>query len=121
MGLPLIGNSTSGIYHAYTHKNYGDVHPKNQVHFWTEREAQDAGYRRAANDHYGPGSGQPKTVEEARQRLRQGIDTLTAQQGAFRRVRLRRGQDQDGVGAALRIRLFEEEQRRQERDHGMSL
>jgi hypothetical protein len=55
---PLIGNRNSQIYHTPEHKNYGDVHPKNQVRFWTEQEAIDAGYRRAANDHYGRGSGE---------------------------------------------------------------
>ncbi len=68
--LPLIGNRKSLIYHTFHHKNYGEVHPKNQVWFWTEQDARDAGYRRAANEHYGPGSGQPMSVEEASRRLR---------------------------------------------------
>ena len=46
---PILGNRTSGIYHLPTHKNYGDVGPHNQVHFWTERAAQEAGYRLARN------------------------------------------------------------------------
>lgn len=54
---PLIGNSRSRIYHLPTHKNYGDVGPQYQERFWTERDAQAAGFRRARNDHYGPGSG----------------------------------------------------------------
>jgi hypothetical protein len=55
---PLIGNRVSKIYHEPTHKNYGDVSPKNQVQFWSVQDAKDAGYRRAANDHYGQGTGQ---------------------------------------------------------------
>ena len=60
---PLIGNRVSLIYHTPEHKNYGDVAPKNQVQFWTEQAAMDAGYRRAANDHYGRGTGVPMTRE----------------------------------------------------------
>jgi hypothetical protein len=60
---PLIGNRVSQIYHTPEHKNYGDVHPTHQVHFWTEQQAMDAGYRRAANDHYGRGTGTAMTVE----------------------------------------------------------
>jgi hypothetical protein len=63
---PLIGNRLSQIYHTPAHKNYGDVHPKNQVQFWTEQDAQNAGYRRAANDHYGRGTGQARGVEESK-------------------------------------------------------
>ena len=54
---PLIGNTQSGIYHTPDQANYGDVHPQNQERFWTERSAIEAGYQRAANDHYGPGTG----------------------------------------------------------------
>jgi hypothetical protein len=61
---PLIGHRESLIYHTPEHKNYGDVHPKHQVHFWTEQQAIDAGYRRAANDHYGRGTGEVMMVEE---------------------------------------------------------
>lgn len=60
---PLIGNKNSQIYHTPEHKNYGDVAPKNQVHFWTEQAAMDAGYRRAVNDHYGRGTGVAMTEE----------------------------------------------------------
>ena len=38
--------------------------PNNQERFWTERAAMDAGYRRAANDHDGPGSGQAREAAE---------------------------------------------------------
>jgi hypothetical protein len=69
---PLIGNNHSRIYHTSEHKNYGDVHPKNQVHFWTEQAAQDAGYRRAKNDHYGRGTGQAMNVKTGQQQ--QGIE-----------------------------------------------
>jgi hypothetical protein len=65
---PLIGNKLSMIYHTPEHKNYGDVHPKNQVHFWTVQAALDAGYREAANQHYGRGTGIPMTVEERQTR-----------------------------------------------------
>ena len=45
-----------------TQKSYGNVAPKHQVRFRTEREAQQAGYRRAANDHYGAGTGVARTA-----------------------------------------------------------
>ncbi|HEY5868077.1 MAG TPA: MobA/MobL family protein [Candidatus Tectomicrobia bacterium] len=61
---PLIGNRNSGIYHTPEHKNYGEVHPQNQERFWTERAAIEAGYRRAMNDHYWPGSGQAREEAE---------------------------------------------------------
>jgi hypothetical protein len=61
---PLIGNRVSQIYHTPDHKNYGDVHPKNQVHFWTEQQALDAGFRRATNDHHGRGPGLPMTADD---------------------------------------------------------
>ena len=64
---PLIANRTSGIYHTPEQANYGDVHPRNQERFWTERAALDAGYRRAENDHYGPGTGQAQEMQASRQ------------------------------------------------------
>ena len=63
---PLIGNGTAGYLPYARACNYGDVHPQNQERFWTERAAMDAGYRRAANDHYGPGSGQAREAAEER-------------------------------------------------------
>ena len=36
---PLLGNRVSQIYHTPDQHNDGDVHPKNQVRFATEREA----------------------------------------------------------------------------------
>jgi type IV secretory pathway VirD2 relaxase len=63
---PLIANRTSGIYHTPEQANYGDVHPKNQERFWTEREAQAAGFRRAENDHYGPGTGLAQEAQAGR-------------------------------------------------------
>lgn len=115
--LPLIGNKHSRIYHTYQHKNYGDVHPKNQVRFWTEREAQDAGYRRAANAHYGPGTGWPMTVEEARQRLRQG-ERGQGQPGQRRALlallgRARSVIEAGGGGGALRIQLYRDKEQGQ--------
>jgi MobA/MobL family len=59
---PLIGNRVSHIYHTPAQKHYGNITPKHQVRFWTEREAQQAGYRRAANDHDGPGTGVARTA-----------------------------------------------------------
>jgi hypothetical protein len=67
---PLIGNVRSKIYHAPGDPNYGDVQPRNQVVFWSEREAADAGYRRAANQHYGVG---------AMERMQATERTLTAE------------------------------------------
>jgi hypothetical protein len=118
--LPLIGNKRSGIYHTYEHKNYGEVHPKNQVRFWTEQEAQDAGYRRAVNEHYGRGSGKPMTVEEATTHLRAMQATYGQPQGILGRLlgSLRhptKGHDAEGAGGELRVRLY----RDKERAHGM--
>ena len=108
--LPLIGNKTSQIYHTYEQKNYGDVHPKNQVQFWTEHEAIDAGYRRAANDHYGRGSGTPMTVEEAQRRLRE----MQAKYGQTSRLgqALRRPctRQRVGAGGELKIKLYRDKE-----------
>jgi hypothetical protein len=118
--LPLIGNTKSGIYHTFEHKHYGDVHPKNQVRFWTEQEAQDAGYRRAVNEHYGRGSGQAMTGEEATRHLRamqanyghpHGI--LGQLVGALRHAR--KGRDAEGAGGELRVRLY----RDKDQGHGV--
>jgi hypothetical protein len=119
---PLLGNRVSKIYHTPGHKNYGDVHPKNQVRFWTEQDAIEAGFRRALNDHYGPGSGQPMTEEEARQlltgegqdshagwsTLAQDLQALAAQVEAWT--------DGGGRAGALRVRLHD-----RERDIGMGV
>jgi hypothetical protein len=69
---PLIGNVVSRIYHTPEQHNYGDVRPQNQVRFWTEREAIEAGYRRAMNDHYGPGSGVAQEPGARRRGTREG-------------------------------------------------
>jgi hypothetical protein len=70
---PILGNRNSGIYHLPTHKNYGDVGPQNQVRFWTEREAQEAGYRLARND-IGSGAETPLEARERAARERGGRD-----------------------------------------------
>ena len=89
-----------------TQKSYGNVAPKNQVRFRTEREAQQAGYRRAANDHYGPGTGVARTATRA--------GSLA---GEFQRLtRLMDPEDGRGHGD-LNVRLHDEER---ERDRGMS-
>ena len=86
-------------------KKYGDVTPKNQVRFWTERAAQKAGYRRAANDHDGPGTGVARTDRAA---------TLA---GEFQRL-TRVMDPEDGRGHGdLNVRLHDEERAR---DRGMS-
>jgi hypothetical protein len=108
--LPLIGNKQSKIYHTYHHKNYGDVHPNNQVRFWTEQEAIDAGYRRAANDHYGQGAGTPMTVEAAQRHLRE----MQAKYGQTSRLgqALRRPSTRQRVGAGgeLKIKLYRDKE-----------
>ena len=118
---PLIGNRVSQIYHTPDHKNYGDVHPKNQVHFWTEQEAEDAGYRRAANDHYGRGSGTAMTVE-ARQRREKEVtgnrhetarDTRSVER-QLRDLAARLEGEDTPQGGGVRVRLYE-----QEREQGM--
>ena len=76
---PVIANRASGIYHTPAHKNYGEVVPANQEHFWTEQAAQEAGYRRAANDHYGRGSG--KGMEKHEGSLRRAPSTSIAGPG----------------------------------------
>lgn len=73
LDAPLIGNSRSKIYHAPGDPNYGDVQPKNQVHFWSHGEADEAGYRPAVNQHYGPGA---TDFAKARERLQADIQRL---------------------------------------------
>ena len=103
---PLIGNRLSQIYHTPDQNSYGNVAPKNQVRFRTEREAQQAGYRRAANDHYGPGTGVAQTATRAG-----GLA------GEFQRLtRLMDPEDGRGHGD-LNVRLHAEER---DRDRGMS-
>ena len=102
---PLIGNRLSQIYHTPAQQSYGNVAPKNQVRFRTEREAQQAGYRRAANDHYGPGTGVARR------------DRAAPLAGEFQRL-MRLLDPEDGRGHGdLNVRLHAEER---ERDRGMS-
>jgi hypothetical protein len=81
--VPVIGNRRSGIYHLPTHLNYGDVHPASQALFWTERDAQADGYRRARNDHYGQGSGVVRTEAAAARApaVLRALERLTRQLG----------------------------------------
>jgi hypothetical protein len=103
--LPLIGNKKSLIYHTYTQANYGDVHPNNQVRFWTEQDAIDAGYRRAENDHYGMGSGVPMTVEEATRQLHEFEEKW--RQGKTYTLHTRRGHEEEIIaGGTLHVRLY---------------
>ena len=102
---PLLGNRVSQIYHTPAQKSYGNVAPQNQVRFRTEREAQQAGYRRAANDHYGPGTGvarRPRTRSLA---------------GEFQRLTRRLAPEDSRGHGDLHVRLHDEER---ERDRGMS-
>ena len=102
---PLIGNRVSQIYHTPAQKSYGNVAPKNQVRFRTEREAQQAGYRRAANDHDGPGTGVARR------------DRAAPLAGEFQRL-MRLMDPEDGRGHGdLNVRLHDEER---EHDRGMS-
>lgn len=48
-GTPIRGNKRSHIYHLATCRGYDTVSEKNRVQFQTEAEAQQAGYRKAAN------------------------------------------------------------------------
>jgi len=104
---PLIGNRNSGIYHTPEHCNYGEVHPQHQERFWTERAAIDAGYRRAANEHYGPGSGQAREAAEEH-----------AHTAAWRRNRMGlrlgplQGHDRDDMGHGAHVHLDQQEQSR---------
>ena len=103
---PLIGNRLSQIYHTPEQKSYGNVAPKNQVRFRTEREAQQAGYRRAANDHYGAGTGVARTATRAGGLGRE-----------FQRLaRLMEPEDARGHGD-MNVRLHDEERAH---DRGMS-
>jgi len=104
---PLLGNRLSQIYHTPAQKNYGNINPKNQVRFWTERDAQKAGYRRAANDHHGPGTGVART-----ERKRTG--TLASQ---FQRLARQLTPDDALAHGDLNVRLRDEER---ERAQGMS-
>jgi hypothetical protein len=102
---PLIGNHVSQIYHTPAQNSYGNVAPQHQVRFRTEREAQQAGYRRAANDHYGPGTGMARR------------DRAAPLAGEFQRL-MRLMEPEDGRGHGdLNVRLHAEERNR---DRGMS-
>lgn len=46
---PIIGNRKSHIYHVSGCKAYGKVSEANRIYFQSEAEAQQAGYRKAAN------------------------------------------------------------------------
>ena len=102
---PLLGHAISKIYHTPEQSSYGMIAPKNQVRFRTEREAQQAGYRRAANDHYGPGTGVARR------------DRAAPLAGEFQRL-MRLLDPEDGRGHGdLNVRLHAEDR---ERDRGMS-
>ena len=102
---PLLGHAISKIYHTPEQSSYGMIAPKNQVRFRTEREAQQAGYRRAANDHYGPGTGVARR------------DRAAPLAGEFQRL-MRLMDPEDGRGHGdLNVRLHDEER---DRDRGMS-
>jgi hypothetical protein len=114
---PILGNKRSLIYHLPTHKNYGDVGPHNQVRFWTEREAQAAGYRRARNE-YGVGSDKAMEASELGRggaSRRQAAPRQTVAQDmarSLRRLALRldsAGEEQGHTGK-LRVRLYDHEQ-----------
>jgi hypothetical protein len=56
--MPFVGNRDSKIVHRPGDLNYGDVHPRKQVLFWTMADAEAAGFRAAVNQHYGRGAEQ---------------------------------------------------------------
>ena len=119
---PLIGNVKSGIYHTPDHKNYGDVHPKNQVHFWTELAAREAGYRRAKNDQYGRGSGHAMTAKETAQGRSKSQRSRAPQRPALHGhglvallERAKRVIEADSAGGSLRVKLYHEK----EHEHGV--
>jgi hypothetical protein len=80
---PVIGNKRSMIYHELHHKNYGDIHPNNQVHFRSAQDAEAAGFRRARNDHYGEGTGVAQKLEHVRQ-LRRAEEYYVSHPGILR-------------------------------------
>jgi micrococcal nuclease len=45
----IIGNINSRIYHLPGQSDYGKVREKNRIYFWSEEEAQKAGFRKARN------------------------------------------------------------------------
>jgi hypothetical protein len=110
---PILGNQRSKIYHLPTHKNYGDVGPHHQVRFYTEREAQAAGYRRARNE-FGVGANTPMEAHEFRHeatRSRQGRQrTVYSMSQQFRALAARVAGEEVAWGTRLRVRLYEEEQ-----------
>jgi hypothetical protein len=116
---PILGNQRSKIYHLPTHKNYGDVGPHHQVRFWTERDAQAAGYRRARNE-YGVGS---ETPMEASERARTASRGRQGRQGDLRSMSQqlqalasRFEGDEMGGGKRLQVRLHDEER---VQEHGL--
>ena len=87
--------------------NYGEVHPQNQERFWTERAAMDAGYRRAANDHYGPGSGQAREAAEERAHTDAWMRTKRQRQ-----LSLGLGPDSDDMHHGAHVQLDDKEHSR---------
>jgi len=73
---PVVGNRESKIDPIAGHQNDGDIHPRHQVHVATQREAQEAGDRRAHHDHDGRGAEAPMQAQlerdnDAREAMRQ--------------------------------------------------
>jgi hypothetical protein len=106
---PLIGNKKSQIYHTPDQANYGDVNPQNQERFWTERAALAAGYRRAANDHYGPGTGIAREEQEWQARRR--VDALAQghRRGTNGRLVVDGNEDRMHAGVHVEIETQERE------------
>lgn len=93
---PFIGNIRSKIYHAPGDPNYGDVQPKNQILFLRRVEAEEAGYRAAVNQHYGPGGRERLQAEHARV----STDLAQADRGAMglqKDIMLTRGRNRQQI------------------------
>jgi hypothetical protein len=111
---PILGNQRSKIYHLPTHKNYGEVGPHHQVHFWTERAAINAGYRRARNE-YGIGASTPlEASPQARVRDRQSPMRSMSQD--LQALASRLEGEEVAMGKRLRVRLHDEERAQ---EHGL--
>jgi MobA/MobL family len=105
---PLIGNVRSKIYHRPGDPNYGDVQPRNQVLFYSRQAAEDAGYRAAVNQHYGPGA--HVRAHELAEEIHRLHAELRILQRAQTQVGRRRMPEETGRGRGYTVRFHNEEQ-----------
>jgi hypothetical protein len=112
----VIANRESKIDSMAGHQNDGDIHPRHQGHVATQREVQEAGDRRAHQDHDGRGAEAPMQAQ-----LERGNDAREAMRQAHEAGReSERAVDiwlpDDGEGVPVQPQRRRKIQRRQEVD-----